>query len=522
MPSEASEYSSREENDDMPSRFSFSVEPLTKLSSSVPPSRPSSAGDSISGRQRFSASFANFKAKSASAVQSTFGRVTLVRKRSRSDPQGSQQARRAVQLGKWHARSESALVELSVQLAPQPRQHAGWGDAGPNGSGGGAGWTAGGTQGSSNTVRGRQRSGTTSAGGGGTNGGAGGGQPPNGHRPTRSDSNSASVQSIFKRLELVGRGAFGAVYRGVHVASGAAVALKVVNLDTPEDDVEDIRHEVAVLSQLKEASKYNVIRYWGCWLHGPELWIVMDFAEGGSVRTLMKAGPIPERLTAVIVRETLVALSYLHRQGIIHRDVKAANILLTNTGKIQLCDFGIAANLQMQNKRSTMIGTPYWMAPEVISKGKLYDQSADIWSLGITIFEMVTGNPPLADLDQLKVISMIPKQTPPRLPADGTHSPVMRDFVTSCLNEVAIEVSPCGRFDGKFPVLTDRTCTATDCRRIGKEQVDETTCQSAGQRAEGAADAVQLVGQGRRHADQLTGGRAGRTRRDRQPRLIRL
>ncbi|KDN52402.1 Pkinase-domain-containing protein [Tilletiaria anomala UBC 951] len=297
------------------------------------------------------------------------------------------------------------------------------GSGGPSGVGGtgGAGGDAGNT------------------GGGGS--GNGGGGPGDGHRCSSSSSTNSApgVQSIFRRLELVGRGAYGAVYRGVHVATGTAVALKVVNLDTPEDDVQDIQHEVAVLSQLKEASKFNVVRYWGCWMKGPELWIVMDFAEGGSIRTLMKSGVIPEKLNAVIVRETLVALSYLHKQGIIHRDIKAANILLTHTGKILLCDFGIAANLQMQNKRSTMIGTPYWMAPEVISKGKLYDQSADIWSLGITIYEMATGNPPLADLDQLAVITLVPKQTPPRLPADGQHSQLMREFVSNCLNEVAIE-----------------------------------------------------------------------------------
>lgn len=98
---------------------------------------------------------------------------------------------------------------------------------------------------------------------------------------------SPPVQTVFRRLELVGRGAYGAVYRGVHIASGTAVALKVVNLDTPEDDVSDIQREVALLSQLREADQRNVVRYWGCWLKGPELWIVMDFAEGGSVRTLV-------------------------------------------------------------------------------------------------------------------------------------------------------------------------------------------------------------------------------------------
>ncbi|KAJ1020108.1 hypothetical protein NDA16_004388 [Ustilago loliicola] len=279
-------------------------------------------------------------------------------------------------------------------------------------------------------------------GGGGAGGGAGGGGPPDRRGPPRSGNGSSDaappVNSVYRRLELVGRGAYGAVYRGVHVETGAAVALKVVNLDTPDDDVSDIQREVALLSQLREAAQKNVVRYWGCWLKGPELWIVMDFAEGGSVRTLMKAGPIAERYCAVIVRETLVALNYLHKSGIIHRDIKAANILLTSTGKILLCDFGVAASLassSVHSKRSTFVGTPYWMAPEVITEGKTYDQKADVWSLGITIYEMATGNPPLADVEQMRVIMLIPKSKPPRLPLEGDFSPAMRDFVAACLNE---------------------------------------------------------------------------------------
>ncbi|PWN34237.1 kinase-like protein [Meira miltonrushii] len=246
------------------------------------------------------------------------------------------------------------------------------------------------------------------------------------------------VHTTFKRLELVGRGAYGAVYRGVHIASGKAVALKVVNLDTPDDDVSEIQKEVALLSQLRETTSKNVIRYWGCWLHEAELWIVMDFAEGGSVRTLMKAGLIAEKYACIIVRESLIALSFLHKSGIIHRDIKAANILLTTEGRIQLADFGVAATLvssSVHSRRMTFVGTPYWMAPEVITQGKSYDQSADIWSLGITVYEMLMGNPPLSNEDQMRVIMMIPKNKPARLPAEGSFSSALREFVALCLNE---------------------------------------------------------------------------------------
>lgn len=332
------------------------------------------------------------------------------------------------------------------------------GDNGGRSTSSGAGASGGSSGGNSGRARGNSGGGrsngmhgagggSSSGGGGGAgqlNSGNGGGGPPDrrGGPPRGAGTGAADaappVNSVYRRLELVGRGAYGAVYRGVHVETGAAVALKVVNLDTPDDDVSDIQREVALLSQLREAASKNVVRYWGCWLKGPELWIVMDFAEGGSVRTLMKAGPIAERYCAVIVRETLVALNYLHKSGIIHRDIKAANILLTSTGRILLCDFGVAASLasnSVHSKRSTFVGTPYWMAPEVITEGKTYDQKADVWSLGITIYEMATGNPPLADVEQMRVIMLIPKSKPPRLPAEGDFSPAMRDFVAACLNE---------------------------------------------------------------------------------------
>ncbi|KAL9932585.1 hypothetical protein V8E36_008702 [Tilletia maclaganii] len=278
----------------------------------------------------------------------------------------------------------------------------------------------------------------------------------------------SSVHKIFRKLELVGRGAYGAVFRGQHIASGTAVALKIVNLDTPDDqDVADIQREVALLSQLRDADRFNVVRYWGSWLEGPEIWLVMDLAEGGSVRTLMKAGPIAERHASIIVRETLVALAYLHRSGIIHRDIKAANILLTNSGRILLCDFGVAASLASAtgagNKRSTFVGTPCWMAPEVVAAadGKLYDQSADIWSLGITIYEMVTGNPPYAsDEDQSMTLLRIAKAKPPRLPAEMTFSQPMRDFVATCLNDEPSE-RPSAEELGKLKWIKSTAKTST-------------------------------------------------------------
>ncbi|WAQ85822.1 hypothetical protein PtA15_6A451 [Puccinia triticina] len=241
------------------------------------------------------------------------------------------------------------------------------------------------------------------------------------------------VEQLFTKLDIVGKGAYGAVYKGIHNATRTVLALKVINLDTAEDDIIEIQREVALLSQLRDSDKHNCIGYHGCYFYKTELWIAMDFASGGSIRTLLKPGKIDEKYTQLIIRETLIGLNYLHRQEIIHRDIKSANILLTNSNRVLLCDFGIAAPLQSTNhKRSTFIGTPYWMAPEVITDGKLYDTKADIWSLGITLYEMLNGNPPFSDLTPAKVILKIPRSQPAKLEGNQFSNGV-KEFLAACL-----------------------------------------------------------------------------------------
>ncbi|KAI1317159.1 hypothetical protein EDD11_008950 [Mortierella claussenii] len=243
------------------------------------------------------------------------------------------------------------------------------------------------------------------------------------------------ASQLFTRQELVGRGAYGAVYKGIENATQQVVAIKVLNLDTEEEDVSDIQREIATLSQLKNCDSQNITRYHGSFLNGTKLWIVMDYAAGGSIRSLLQAlTKIDEKCIAVIAREVLQALGYLHKHGIIHRDIKAANILLTDEGRVQLCDFGVAGQVTMNSlKRNSFVGTPYWMAPEVIREGQTYDYKADIWSLGITIYEIATGNPPFADQDPMRAVSLIPKSRPAQL--EGDWSPAMKEFVALCLHE---------------------------------------------------------------------------------------
>ncbi|PCH43687.1 Pkinase-domain-containing protein [Wolfiporia cocos MD-104 SS10] len=245
-----------------------------------------------------------------------------------------------------------------------------------------------------------------------------------------------SVHQLYRRLETVGKGAYGSVHKGVEIQTGNVVALKIINLDTEDDDVGDIQREVALLTQLRDAP--NVTQYYGCFLDGPRVWIIMEYAQGGSVRTLMKAskdGVIEEKYAAVITREVLLGLSYLHKSAIIHRDLKAANILVTAAGKVMICDFGVSALLvTASSKRNTLVGTPHWMAPEV-AHASAYDTKADIWSLGIMIYEMIKGSAPNSHVvDQAKLLQMLPRMKPPRL-IEGEGSKELREFVSLCLRE---------------------------------------------------------------------------------------
>ncbi|EEB09265.1 STE/STE20/YSK protein kinase Nak1 [Schizosaccharomyces japonicus yFS275] len=246
------------------------------------------------------------------------------------------------------------------------------------------------------------------------------------------------IDTPHTKRELIGRGSYGSVFKGMHTKTKEVVAIKVLNLDTEEDEVSDIQKEIAVLSELKMCEAQNIIMYRGSYLVGTHLWIIMDYCQGGSVRTLMEAGSIDELHNSIIIRETLLALQFIHRAGIIHRDIKAANILISQHGDVKLCDFGIAAQLNIgRRKRTTFIGTPYWMAPEVIRDGQDYNYMADIWSLGITTYEIATGMPPFAKEDPLRAVYLVANSESPRL--EGNFSSLIKEFVSLCLQQVPEE-----------------------------------------------------------------------------------
>lgn len=246
----------------------------------------------------------------------------------------------------------------------------------------------------------------------------------------------------YNPLAPIGEGAFGMVYRALDTETQTVVAVKVINLDECHDEIEGIQQEVTVMAQLNTA---HVAKYYRSFLVGPELYIVMEYVDGGSVRELMEflGGRLSEDIIAVIARGLVEALVHLHAQNKLHRDVKAANVLLTTTGDVKLADFGVSGTLTSTfRKRNTMVGTPYWMAPEVIRESA-YDEKADIWSLGIACYEMATGLPPYADLHPMRALFLIPKSEPPRLPEndDGSSpwSATFQNFLSCCLQKSPTE-----------------------------------------------------------------------------------
>uniref|UniRef100_A0A8C5CNK6 non-specific serine/threonine protein kinase n=1 Tax=Gadus morhua TaxID=8049 RepID=A0A8C5CNK6_GADMO len=249
------------------------------------------------------------------------------------------------------------------------------------------------------------------------------------------DENPEEIWDIIGEL---GDGAFGKVYKAQNKQTGVLAAAKVIDTKT-EEELEDYMVEIEILAS---CDHHNIVKLLDAFYYDSKLWILIEFCGGGAVDAVMLEleRPLTEPQIRVVCRQTLQALLYLHNNKIIHRDLKAGNILLSINGDVKLADFGVSAkNTKTLQRRDSFIGTPYWMAPEVVmcetSKDRPYDYKADIWSLGVTLIELAQVEPPNHEMNPMRVLLKIAKAEPPTLMQPSRWSPAFSDFLRRCLDK---------------------------------------------------------------------------------------
>ncbi|CAH8257720.1 unnamed protein product [Arabidopsis lyrata] len=243
----------------------------------------------------------------------------------------------------------------------------------------------------------------------------------------------------YELFEEVGEGVSATVYKARCIALNEIVAVKILDLEKCRNDLETIRKEVHIMSLIDHP---NLLKAHCSFIDRSSLWIVMPYMSGGSCFHLMKSvypEGLEQPIIATLLREVLRALVYLHRQGHIHRDVKAGNILIHSKGVVKLGDFGVSACMfdsgERMRTRNTFVGTPCWMAPEVMQQVDGYDFKADIWSFGITALELAHGHAPFSKYPPMKVLLMTLQNAPPRLDydRDKKFSKSFRELIAACL-----------------------------------------------------------------------------------------
>nr|XP_010312974.1 MAP3K epsilon protein kinase isoform X1 [Solanum lycopersicum] len=247
---------------------------------------------------------------------------------------------------------------------------------------------------------------------------------------------SKTLDNKYMLGDEIGKGAYGRVYKGLDLENGDFVAIKQVSLENiAQEDLNVIMQEIDLLKNLNHK---NIVKYLGSLKTKSHLFIILEYVENGSLANIVKPnkfGPFPESLVAVYISQVLEGLVYLHEQGVIHRDIKGANILTTKEGLVKLADFGVATKLTEADVNThSVVGTPYWMAPEVIEMSGVCAAS-DIWSVGCTVIELLTCLPPYYDLQPMPALFRIVQDDHPPIP--DSLSPAITDFLRQCFKKDA-------------------------------------------------------------------------------------
>ncbi|KAF5125345.1 Serine/threonine-protein kinase nak1 [Metarhizium brunneum] len=248
----------------------------------------------------------------------------------------------------------------------------------------------------------------------------------------------------YQLSELIGKGSFGRVYKATSQTTGKLVAVKIIDIEESDtvnpklaDTYSDLLKEINALKLLSDSGAKNINHVIEALPVGQSMWMITEYCAGGSVSTLMTPtapGGLQEKWIIPILREVAEALWWVHGQGIIHRDIKCANVLITEVGDVQLCDFGVAGVIETKfDKRSTFIGTPHWMAPELFDQSTSYGTEVDIWAFGSLVYEIASGLPPnVTDGIDFSRLGTHLKQHTPRLEGDR-YSAGLKDLAAYCM-----------------------------------------------------------------------------------------